>query len=195
MLDFPGLAPAHLGSQLPWRSPPCPEPWSADVPGAFPATLPSPLPSPCFSRAPRPGFGTRGGRGSGLRYFRTLASRPPPPTPRVRVDRATSACSAASPGRWGRRQPWPLPRRPGPQVLRGSERTQAPLRLPARRATRGRPLARRGAGVAFFNALPRGQPGLPSKMYLGPAGSQRIKRRFSCKCNSRSLPSPRTHSV
>lgn len=27
MLDFPGLAPAHLGSQPPWRSPPCPEPW------------------------------------------------------------------------------------------------------------------------------------------------------------------------
>lgn len=53
---------------------------------------------------------------------------PVPPTPRVRVDQAKSACSAASPGRRGLPQPRPLPRRPGPQVLRASERTQALLR-------------------------------------------------------------------
>ena len=98
MLDFPGLVPAHLGSQPPWRSPPCPEPSSADVLGVFPATL-SPLPSSCFSRAPRPGLEPE----VAGEVACVISGRwpPVPPTPRVRVDRAKSACSAASPGQRG----------------------------------------------------------------------------------------------
>lgn len=174
MLDFPGLVPPHLGSQPPWRSPPCPEPclrMSRACSGH--ATLPA---FSMFLWAPRPGFAEQNGRGSGLRYFRTLASFFP--TPRVRVDQAKSACSAAPQDDGASRNPGHFPDARVLQVLRASRADAGAAALPTIGPPGSAPLARRGAGVAFFNATPRGQPGLPSQSSLGPAGSQGIKTFF-----------------
>lgn len=91
-LTYPGTSFAWLALS------PCPL-------GVSPTTLLLPL-----------GFGTRDGRGSGMRYFRALACVPP--TPRLRVDRPTqsrpshSGLRTAGPLRpprlTRRRNPWSL---------------------------------------------------------------------------------------
>lgn len=103
------------------------------------------LPSPCFSRALSAGlrFETRGGRGSGMRYFQALAHVPLPPGRCGRghgglLSRVAMVAVTGQPG---------LPsqgRSPNALEPPGERRRRA---LTARPATRGRLL---GAGLGQF---------------------------------------------
>lgn len=90
------LAPALTCSLLPWSWLPSGDASLYFVPGtsfACPALSPCPLGVFSTTLLLCLGFGTRDGRGSGMRYFRALAYVPP--TPRLSVEEARSAGSVA----------------------------------------------------------------------------------------------------
>jgi hypothetical protein len=120
----------------------------------------------------RLGFGTRDGRGSGMRYFRALACVPP--TPRLRVEDARSADSVAS-------QPlWAQDSRASPATAAhaASESVESPAgergrRCASRRSRQGAS-ARRGPRAAFFCGTQYLLGGFLSKKWVGRLRESKI---------------------